>query len=132
MMSKRTKSCKTAYIFFSLAHFLLLVIPLLIAIPKGFQLAQGSGPKQIALTFSLISAICMGLISVFIDLKYREGFQKSILWLVLIGLAIALNNIKTLLIWIAVLSIIDELIVVRLKDSYKRKYLTNKEIDLRG
>lgn len=129
-MSKRTKHCKSMKILFSLLHLICLFLPLIISIPQAFAMAQGA--KQVGLTFSLISALCIGLISIFVDAKYKSGFQKSILWVILIGLAITLNEIKTLLMWIAILSIIDELLVIRLRDLYKTKFVTNKEIDLRG
>ena len=62
-------------------------------------------------------------------LKYHI---RSTVWILLIGIYIALKDITTLLIIISVCTVLDEFLVTPLYKHYKERYKINKEIDKRN
>ena len=57
---------------------------------------------------------------------------RSAIWLLVLGVYICLQNIQTLLIMVAVCTILDEIVFTPLHKKYKNLYIINKEIDKRG
>ena len=56
---------------------------------------------------------------------------RSTIWFLLLGIQICLQNIVTLILIIAICTIIDEFVLTPLKKKFKDKYTINKEIDRR-
>ena len=71
-------------------------------------------------------AIIVTLINIIAKLHLR-----CIPWILLLGIYLCLKDITTLLIIMAITTIIDELILTPLHKSFKNKYIINKEIDKR-
>jgi hypothetical protein len=80
------------------------------------------------------TALCMTVFLVLI-LSIVSWINKitlrSKLWIILIGLYVALEYILTPLIIIAVCQVLDELLITPFYKSFRRKYKINKEIDKR-
>lgn len=111
-------------------HFLAMFGPFLFYIPYAF--ATGSEKSSYGLAVSLVVAIILLVVSFIISAAHRAGLHKSIFWIILFGLITAVENQVTLVVVMSVVSILDELLFVPLRDKYKRLYETNKEIDKRG
>lgn len=126
----RTKQCKTAYIIFSILHFLCLFGIFLYYIPHAYIV--GEKVQKISLSATLIIATILGVFSLLTSAGTRGGLSKTIMWVVLLGLLVCLKEVKTLIIVMAVVSILDELVIVKFRDKYKSAYIANREIDKRG
>lgn len=123
--SKVTSRNRAGYWISSALNLLLWLAPiaifLFLAIMEGTALYQ-----QLALSTTVLVVIILTLVS--LTTKYA---LRCRLWLFLIGIYICLQNIMTPIIVFAVCQVIDELVVCPLKNRFKRKLQTNKEIDKR-
>lgn len=127
--SSRTIQCKNLANMFSILHLGCLFGPLLYFILYAF--ATGPVGNKIALSLFLVVAICLSLLAIFGEAKTRAGLNKTIMWILIIGILMCLAEAKVFIYTMAILSIIDELFIVRLKDKYKDAYAANREIDRR-
>lgn len=124
-MSKTTKNNKKLYWTFSIISFLVLWVPLAYYIIKGYMDAEITTEK-VGLTCTILIAIVLTAIN-FIC-KYHI---RSTIWILLLGVYVCLDNVLTLIILIAIGTILDEFLLTPLKKSFKNKYTINKEIDKR-
>lgn len=123
-MSETTKNLKRKMTIFHLASWILTFAPILIWLCVAMYKSN-----DITKTTLAISIVVAGLLSMAnLLLKYSI---RSTIWVLLIGIYVALRNITPLLIIIAVCTIIDEFIVHPLYKHYKERYHINKEIDKR-
>lgn len=129
-MKNRTKQCKNLHIIFSILHFICLFGPFLYFIPQAYII--GERVQKIALSSTLIISIILAALSVLTTAKTRGGLAKSIMWLIIIGIALCLKEVTTMIYIMAILAIIDELFIVKMKDRYLDAYRSNREIDRRG
>lgn len=120
-----TKTYKIKKIIFSILSFLSIFVPLLVFIIIGY--AQGAVVSKVVLSITSVFAIVLALGSLLMKLHLR-----SPVFIVLIGLWSALNNLLPFIIVISITTILDELIFTPLKKKYKNLYTINKEIDKRG
>lgn len=123
-MSQVTKSLKTKTYIFHFLSWILTFLPILIWL--GIALAKSNDVTKTALAISVLIAFLLTLVNLL--LKYSI---RSTIWILLIGIYVALKDITPLLIIIAVCTIIDEFIVHPLYKHYKERYHINKEIDKR-
>lgn len=130
MESKRTKQCRALKNLFSFLHFLCLFGPLLFFIPYSF--AMGTPVSKIALGLTTIVSLILGAFSLIADKTSVGGLHKSILWFCIIGVLFCLESVKGFIWIMAITSILDELIFVRLKNQYSAALISNKEIDRRS
>lgn len=129
MASNRTKQCKRLSIMFGIFHFLCLFGPFLYFVPYAF--AVGQMVSKITLSLTIIVSLVISAFAILAEAKTRGGLVKSIIWLLLIGVSVCLSKVETFLYIMAIVSIIDELFVVRMRAKYKDAYAANKEIDRR-
>lgn len=129
MASNRTKQCKKLTTFFSILHFLCLFGPFLYFIPYAF--AVGRIVSKVTLSLTIIVSLILAAFAILAEAKTRGGLIKSMIWLLLIGVSVCLTRVETFLYIMAIVSIIDELFVVRYRAKYKDAYAANKEIDRR-
>lgn len=87
---------------------------------------QATTVQKLALSFMFILAIALTVI----NLLFKYSLRSTI-WILLIGVYIALENIVPLLIIITVCTVLDEFIVSPLYKKFKKEYEINKEIDKR-
>lgn len=127
--SERTKQCRTLTNVFSIFHFLCLFGPLLYFVPYGY--ATGETVEKIAMSFTLIASVILVVISVLVSVTARAGLHRCIMWVLITGVLFTLQEIQVFIWVMAVTSILDELVFVKLKDHYKAALISNKEIDRR-
>lgn len=127
--SDRTKQCKNLSLLFGILHFLCLFGPLLYYIPYAF--ASGETGQKLGLSLFAIVAICLMFLAIISEAATRAGLIKSMLWLLILGITMCLTEAKTFIYVMAIVSVVDELIIIKLKDHYKNKYSANVEIDRR-
>lgn len=119
-----TKKYKNDYILCKSLSVLMTLIPLIIYTIKGF--CEGTPTSKVTLGVCVTTALILTIIN--IVFKYH---MRSTIWILMIGLYVAVDNIIPLLIMLAVTTIIDEFILTPLARHYKAKYTINKEIDNR-
>ena len=129
MLSKRTIQCRNRKIIFSILHFLCLFGPFFYFIPYGYL--TGEMGSKVIMSFSVVTSLILGIISVVADVKNRAGLHRSILWGLIAGVLFCLQEVKTFIYIMAITSIIDELVFVKLKEYYKTAEIANKEMDKR-
>lgn len=111
------------YIFLSLSI-------LALSFPLTFYgiMAFIEGTKMEKFTFGVFCMVALGMVIVNFLMKLK---LRSMIWLVVLGIFICLNEIQTMLIMVAVCTILDEVLFTPLYKYFKRKAQTNKEIDKR-
>ena len=119
-----TKKYKTNYILCKTLSILMTLIPLVIYVIKGF--CEGTPGSKVTLGVCFTTALILTIINVVF--KYH---MRSTIWILMIGLYVAVDNIIPLLIILAITTIIDEFILTPLAKHYREKYKINKEIDKR-
>lgn len=127
--SKRTKTCKRLAIIFGIIHLLLLLGPFLYFLPYAF--ITGAVVSKIALSFTVIIALVLSALTLLMDIKHRAGMHRGIMWLLIAGILVCLTAVKPFIWIMAGVSILDELVICKVKDHYKTAAATNKEIDKR-
>lgn len=114
----------------SLLTFLLSTIcslcPILIYVIKAFADKDVKEVNKYTLGIMCSIALIITLINIVAKLHLR-----CIPWILLLGIYVCLKDITTLLVIMAITTIIDELIITPLHKSFKSKYTINKEIDKR-
>jgi FtsH-binding integral membrane protein len=130
MKSERTKRLGFLSKLFTFFHLVLLMGPLLYFVPYGY--ITGKTTEKIAMSFTIIASVFLLVTSIMVDVKHRAGLHKTIMWLLVIGCMITLDRVRTLIYLVAIASVIDELVIIPLRDSFRLKKKVNKEIDLRG
>ena len=123
-MSQTTKALKVKKNVFHLLSWILTFAPILIWL--CIAIAKSSEVTKTALAVSVTVAALLSFVNLL--LKYQI---RSIVWILLLGIYVALRNITPLLILIAVCTLLDEFLVHPLYVHYKDKYKINKEIDSR-
>ena len=119
-----TKKYKNNYILCRTLSILMTLIPLVIYTIKGF--CEGTPASKVTLGVCFTTALILTIINVVF--KYH---MRSTIWILMIGLYVAVDNIIPLLIILAITTILDEFILTPLSRHYKAKYTINKEIDNR-
>lgn len=130
MASDRTKQCKALVFIFGLLHFLALFGAFLYFIPYAF--AVGSTASKVVLSFAIAFSIILAIVSAIVDVTKRAGLHKTIMWALVLAILLALESVKTFIIIMAIVSIIDELVFLPIYNHYKSALIANKEIDKRG
>ena len=125
-MSDATKTAKLKYIICKTASICLTVMPLIIYIFIGLLNGQIHKGQKIFLGFTCIMAIILTIINIL--MKYH---LRSPLFLTILGLYYAFDNILPLLLIICFGIVLDEFVFYPLRCKYKQKYIINKEIDKR-
>lgn len=82
--------------------------------------------QKVAVSLTVFIVLIMTIIAM-----VNKISMKSRLWVILIGIYIALGEIMTPLIIMAVCQVIDEIIASPIHNSCRNKYKINKEIDKR-
>ena len=100
--------------------------PILIYVIKAFVDKDVQEVNKYTLGIMCSVALIVTIINIVAKLHLR-----CIPWILLLGIYLCLKNITTLLVLMAITTIIDELILMPLHKSFKSKYTINKEIDKR-
>lgn len=122
--SDETKKCKYLSLLFLVLSYIVLYGPLTYYLITGIIIAHTA--TKVVLTLLAATALILMIIC-FIQ-KHR---LRSPLWLMIIGIFFAVENILPLVIMVAAGTIIDEFCLTPLHKLYKNKATINKEIDKR-
>lgn len=123
-LSKITKKYKNGYIITNSLSALVTVGPLAYYLVKA--LIEGSTQEKLVLGMMVFAALALTAVNILFKYSLR-----SAIWLAILGIYTCLNDIQTLLIVIAITTILDEFVLSPLAKGYKEKYHINKEIDKR-
>lgn len=120
-----TNKYKRLYIFYKCLSFIILVVPLIVYATKGF--IDGTASEK----FTLGMTITVALLLVAFNILFKYHIRSTI-WIVVLGIYFAVENILPLLLCVAIGTILDEFVLTPLYKSYKNKFTINREIDKRG
>ena len=125
-MSTMTHKYKRLSILTFLLSAICSLCPILIYVLKAFIDKDVQEFNKYTLGIMCSVALVVTLINIVAKLHLR-----CIPWILLLGIYVCLRDITSLLIIMAITTIIDELILMPLHKSFKSKYTINKEIDKR-
>jgi predicted branched-subunit amino acid permease len=125
MMTDITKKYKNRARWCKIISVSLVLVPLLIYATMGF--INGTIGQKTTLGLTLL--VCLVFVLINSVFKYHI---RSTIWIMLLGIQICLTNITSLLVIIAISTMMDEFIFKPLAKKYKQKYIINNEIDKRG
>ena len=125
-MSTMTRKYKRLSILTFLLSALCSVSPIFIYVIKAFLDNDVKEANKYTLGIMCSVALVVTLINIVAKLHLR-----CIPWILLLGIYLCLKDITTLLVIMAITTIIDEMILMPLHKSFKSKYTINKEIDKR-
>lgn len=117
------KNASLSYLFLWLS-ILVTIIPILVYCVIGFI----NGEVHQKLTLGISITVALLLVGVNVIFKYH---LRSILWILVLGIYICIQNIMPLLLIVAIGTIVDEFIFTPLHKKYKERYTINYEIDKR-
>lgn len=124
MSSETTTKYKKIYIILLIISWVLVLGPLI-----GYfvyaMIVAGTVEKA-ALVTTLFIAVILTAASILMKFHVR-----STLFIMILGIYIAIQKITILLIIISICTILDEFLITPLAKSYKAKFSINKEIDKR-
>lgn len=120
-----TKKYKVLSLVFGAISILLNIAPLLTYIVIGL-FNSTLVYEKVAISLTVLIVLIMTVIAM-----VNKIAMKSRLWILLIGVYVAMGEIMTAIIIIAVCQILDEIIATPVKKHFKNKYVINREIDKR-
>ena len=123
-MSQTTKELKNKKNIFHFLSWILAFAPIIIW--TGIAIAKSNDVTKQALAITIVVSAIFFFANLI--LKYHI---RSTVWILLIGIYVALRNITPLLIIISICTILDEFLVTPLYKYYRDRYKINKEIDKR-
>lgn len=119
-----TKKHKEKAILYLVASLLITFGPMLFFVIKGF--IEGSEVTKFTMGAMCTVSIILCLVNII-----GKKHLRSPLWILLIGVYFCLDKIETLLIILAVTTVLDEFWLTPAYKHHKSKYSINKEIDNR-
>lgn len=127
MSSERTVSFKKKFIIFKLLSILVTIGPLIVFIIMGFLSGECGKADKVFLSFTCLVAVMLTLINMLY--KYH---LRSPMFILLLGIYKALDNVLALIIILSIGIILDEFIFNPAAKRAKDKLIINKEIDARN
>lgn len=125
--SKFTKQCRFKLWLFRILDWICLGLPLIIYV----VMALASGEAIVAQKVAVVSTTMIALmLTVFNALSQKK--LRCPIWLVLIGLFVAIRDyLMPLIIILAITSVLDDLVFTPLIGYYRTKLIANKAMDQR-
>lgn len=125
--SKFTRDCRRKLWFFRILDIICLVAPLLAYV----IVALSSGEAIVAQKVAVVSTAMIALMLTGFNVIAQKKLRCPI-WIVLIGLFVAIRDyLMPLIIILAITSILDDLVFTPVIGYYKTKLISNKAIDER-
>lgn len=125
MKSEITKKYQRLYTLMVVLEIIVLLGPVLYYVATGFIIA--SAAAQFTLSAMAICAIFLTIVSLLFKFKL-----SSPIWILILGIYIAIQNILPLIICLAVGTILDEFLLHPLKKRFRNQARINREIDKRS
>ena len=126
MSTKITTRYKNLTILTFWLSVLLTLCPILIYVARAFISSDVKSVNKYTLGIMCSVALIVTIINIVAKLRLR-----CIPWILLLGIYVCLKEITSLLVIMAITTIIDEMIVTPLHKSLKNKYIINREMDKR-
>lgn len=127
MASKYTKECRFKLWLFRILDWICLAAPLIIYV----IIALSSGEAVVAQKVAVVSTTMVALILTAFNVLSQKKLRCPI-WIVLIGLFVAIRDyLMPLIIILAITSILDDLVFTPLIGYYRTKLISNKAMDER-
>ena len=124
MASDRTIKMKKRYRELTALSYTLEFMPICAFVIPAF--VQGNTKEKLIMGLTAIFALLVVLIN-----RLNKVAPRSALWIILVGINLAIQNLMPVIITMAVCCLIDEIIVTPAQKDIKEKYKINKEIDYR-
>ena len=124
MTSTATKRCSRLFWLFFILSIAANGFPIAFYVIKAF--AQGEPYEKLTLGLLATVAIVLGALNILFKKRLR-----SVVWLLILGIYVAIDNILPLLIMIGICTIVDEFILTPLYKKFTTDKNTNKQIDKR-
>lgn len=125
-MTQRTKKFKRLYFLVRFLSAVVTLSPIIVYGCIAFFSNDVASEKKATFGILFICAVFLVLINIIMKNNLR-----SPLFMVILGIYVALSNITTLLILLSLGTILDEFLLCPLYKSLKNKFTINKEIDMR-
>ena len=122
--SEITKKAQNKARLYRILSIVITVLPLLIYTIIGF--VNGEVTQKLALGCSIVIS---GML-VIVNVIFKKHIRSTI-WIMLLGIYMCLNKITTLLLILAITTILDEFVLTPLANKYSNEFKINKEIDKR-
>ena len=122
--SEITKKAQNKARLYRILSIVITVLPLLIYTIIGF--VNGEVAQKLALGCSIVIS---GMLVV-VNVIFKKHIRSTI-WIMLLGIYMCLNKITTLLLILAITTILDEFVLTPLANKYSNEFKINKEIDKR-
>lgn len=119
-----TKKYRTGYWILTVLSWLLTLGPLVGYIIYSF-IVSGTIEKV-----SLATIVFVAIVLTAISIIFKKHIRSTV-FLLILGIYLAIEKITVMLIIISICTIIDEFIITPLQKSYHSKLVCNKEIDKR-
>lgn len=123
--SETTKKYRLAYWILTAISWILVFGPL--AAYLIYAMIISGTVQKAGLVTSLFAAIILTGISIILKLHIR-----SALFIMILGIYLAIREISVLLVIISICTVLDELVITPLQKSFKNRLTINKEIDKRN
>lgn len=125
--SKFTKECRFKLWFFRILDWICLALPLIIYIIVALVNGEAVVAQKVAVVSTAMIALMLTAFNVLSQKKLRCP-----IWIVLIGLFVAIRDyLMPLIIILAITSILDDLVFTPLISYYRTKLIANKAMDER-
>lgn len=125
--SKFTRDCRRKLWFFRILDWLCLAAPLIIYIIIALANGEAVVAQKVAVVSTAMIAIMLTIFNTVAQKKLRCP-----IWIVLIGLFVAIRDyLMPLIIILAITSVLDDLVFTPVISYYKTKLISNKAIDER-
>lgn len=125
--SKFTRDCRRKLWFFRILDWLCLAAPLIIYVIVALANGEAVVAQKVAVVSTAMIAIMLTIFNTVAQKKLRCP-----IWIVLIGLFVAIRDyLMPLIIILAVTSVLDDLVFTPVISYYKTKLISNKAIDER-
>lgn len=122
-----TRNCRIKLWTCRIIDFLILVAPIAYYVCLCYADVEVTSGAKITLTASLVIGAILLMINVILKFNLRCP-----LWIIIIGVYYSLGDIMTLIILIAIATVVDELILSPLIRRYHTELIANIAMDRRG
>lgn len=124
--SEYTKACRRSLWFFRFLDFIFLILPVLIYVIVALSDGGILSNAKVAVVGSVIIALILTIFNIVAQKRLRCP-----IWIILIGLMIAIKNILPLIVILAIASVLDDFVFTPAIQFYKTKLIANKVVDER-
>lgn len=121
----RIKQLKIRKWVFMCLHYICMLGPLVFFSIKGLIAAQDG--YRVVLPMTISASILLACIGLMVDIKYKAGIFKTVMWTMVLAITYSLHQVKTFVWILAIASILDECFFRPIYYNTKQKLMVSKE-----